>query len=449
MEKIRVGLLGLGVVGSGVVKTIRSQEKKLAERLGKQVEIVKILVRDPEKERSAEVEQDLLTTSFAEVLASRVDVIVEVIGGVDPTLDYVKHAISQGCHVVTANKELLAKHGEELTRLANEHRVHLAYEASVAGGIPILSVLRQFLRTNEITSVQGIVNGTTNYILTEMEKRQVGYQEVLAEAQRLGFAEADPTADVEGYDATYKLFILSQLVFGEAKAWEEIERKGISRLRPCELHFAKQLGYRVKLLAQAKKTAAGIRMSVRPTLLAQDHPLARMDGAFNGVQVTGNIVGDLLFTGRGAGELPTASAVVEDLAYLLTQPFTPQPQWRIRSEQHDWEAFFAQEDTWYVYLEAAQPDYDPYRLLQALLDAGIQVKKLHTEYHQHDVLRCGVIVQAFSREQLERLAGSIAETVSIMPVLLTQDEQSLESAELQAEAKGFALEKAGGMKRIG
>jgi len=423
MEKIRVGLLGLGVVGCGVVKTIRSQEKKLAERLGKQVEVVKILVRELDKERLVDVDKSLLTTSFEDVLASHVDVIVEVIGGVEPAGEYVKRAIRHGCHVVTANKELLAKQGKELTQLANQHEVHLAYEASVAGGIPILSVLRQFLRTNEISSVRGIINGTTNYILTQMEKHLVGYREALADAQRLGYAEADPSADVEGFDATYKLFILSQLVFGEAEPWDEIDRQGISQLRLSELQFAKELGYRIKLLAQAQKTAAGIRMAVRPTLLSQEHPLAQMDGAFNGVQVTGNIVGDLLFTGRGAGELPTASAVVEDLAYLLTQPFAPQPQWHIRSEQEHREQLLQQESTWYLYFEAAEPKRDPYQLLQALLDAGIQVKKLRTEYHQHDVLRCGLIVQAFSREVLERLAGNIAVSYSIIPVLVTNESE--------------------------
>lgn len=434
METIRVGLLGLGVVGCGVVKTIRSQEKKLEERLGKRVEIVKILVRDLDKERLADVDKSLLTTNFGEVLASNADVIIEVIGGVEPTGDYVKQALRQGCHVVTANKELLAKQGEELTRLANQHRVHLAYEASVAGGVPILSVLRQFLRTNEITKVQGIINGTTNYILTQMEKHRIGYQEALADAQRLGYAEADPTADVEGYDATYKLLILSQLVFGEAEAWEETERKGISQLRLSELQFAKELGCRVKLLAQAKKTAAGIRMSVRPTLLAADHPLAQMDGAFNGVQVTGNIVGDLLFTGRGAGELPTASAVVEDLAYLLTQPFAPQPEWRIRSEKERREEPLEQENAWYLYLETTQPDRDPYRLLQILLNAGIDVKKFRTEYHEQEVLRCGMIVHAFSKEVLERLIGNIASTISITPVLLADsEEQGEEVGQVQPE----------------
>lgn len=206
---VKVGLLGVGTVGGGVLKTIRSQQQKLSDRLGRRVEVVKALVRNAEKQRSVPIENNLITTRFEEVLASDVDIVVEVMGGVEPTYGYVRALIEKGCHIVTANKELLAKHGTELVRLANRHGVQLAYEASVAGGIPILGVLRQFLRTNDIVSVSGILNGTTNYILTRMEQEKLPYAEVLKQAQELGYAEADPASDVEGWDALYKTYILA------------------------------------------------------------------------------------------------------------------------------------------------------------------------------------------------------------------------------------------------
>ena len=327
MSTVRVGLLGLGTVGTGVVKTIGIQEAKLTKRLGKKVEIVKVLVQNRYKERSVNIHPDLLTTDFEDVLKANVDVIVEVMGGVEPTFDYLHKAIHDGCHVVTANKELLAKRGEELVQAANRQGVHFFYEASVAGGIPIISVLRNFLRTNDVTQIQGILNGTTNYILTEMEKRGCSYEEVLKEAQALGYAEADPTSDVEGYDSLYKLLILSQLVFGRAPQPVDVVREGISNIALEDLCLARELGYRFKLVAQAKDESGKLTISVRPTLLPLDHQLAQIQDAFNAVQITGNIVGDLLFTGRGAGEFPTASAVVEDLAYLLSQPFYAQSEW--------------------------------------------------------------------------------------------------------------------------
>ncbi|WP_134703915.1 homoserine dehydrogenase [Ammoniphilus sp. YIM 78166] len=333
MSTIRVGLLGLGTVGTGVVKTLRIQEHKLSERLGKKVEIVKVLVKNLSKERAVDLHSSLLTTSFDEVLEAKVDVIVEVMGGVEPTFDYIQQAFHQGCHVVTANKELLAKRGEELIQAANRHGVHLFYEASVAGGIPVISVLRNFLRTNDVTRIQGILNGTTNYILTQMEQHGSSYKDVLKEAQALGYAEADPTSDVEGYDALYKLLILSQLVFGRAPQPEDVVREGISGITLEDLRLAREFGYRFKLIAQAKVENGCLQLSVRPTLLSLNHQLAQVQDAFNAVQITANIVGDLLFTGKGAGEFPTASAVVEDLAYLLSQPFQAQTEWARQFEE--------------------------------------------------------------------------------------------------------------------
>ncbi|MCM3143237.1 homoserine dehydrogenase [Brevibacillus sp. MER 51] len=415
-EVVRVGLLGLGTVGGGVIKTIRSQQEKLATRLGKRIEIVKALVRDSEKERAVHVDPALLTTDFEDVLRSDVDIVVEVMGGVEPTYDYVRALIEKGCHVVTANKELLAKKGTELVDLANQHQVHLAYEASVAGGIPILSVLRQFLRTNDIQGVRGILNGTTNFILTKMEAEQLSYQEVLKQAQELGYAEADPRSDVEGFDAMYKLYILAQLVYGESLPLADVVRKGIADLSAGHIRIASELGYRIKLIAQAYQAEKGIRLSVEPTMLPLSHPLAQIHDAFNAVQLSGNIVGDLLFTGRGAGELPTASAVVEDLAYLLTQPFTPHPTWKEKTADKAGATSDSAEHV-LCYLEGSCHTATPDRVLHFLQQAGVNVHKLKVQFDLGGVLRAGLIVTGISEEHESFLKNDFGLEVRCFPVL--------------------------------
>ncbi|MBH0333414.1 homoserine dehydrogenase [Brevibacillus brevis] len=415
-EVVRVGLLGLGTVGGGVIKTIRSQQEKLASRLGKRIEIVKALVRDSEKERAVHVDPSLLTTDFEDVLRSDVDIVVEVMGGVEPTYDYVRALIEKGCHVVTANKELLAKKGTELVDLANQHQVHLAYEASVAGGIPILSVLRQFLRTNDIQGVRGILNGTTNFILTKMEAEQLSYQEVLKQAQELGYAEADPRSDVEGFDAMYKLYILAQLVYGESLPLADVVRKGIADLSAGHIRIASDLGYRIKLIAQAYQAEKGIRLSVEPTMLPLSHPLAQIHDAFNAVQLSGNIVGDLLFTGRGAGELPTASAVVEDLAYLLTQPFTPHPTWKEKTADKAGGTVDSAEHV-LCYLEGSCHTATPDRVLHFLQQAGVNVHKLKVQFDLGGVLRAGLIVTGISEQHESLLKNDFGLEVRCFPIL--------------------------------
>lgn len=431
MSVVRVGLLGLGTVGSGVVKTIRSQEKKLVDRLGRKVEIVKALVRDVNKERQVEIDRCLLTTDFADILAADVDIVVEVMGGVEPTYGYLRQAIERGCHIVTANKELLAKRGRELIDLANRHEVHLFYEASVAGGIPILSVIRQFLRTNDITAIQGILNGTTNYILTQMEQHQRSYEDVLKEAQDLGYAEMDPTSDVEGFDPLYKLYILSQLVFGESQTLDSIDREGITQLSSTEIQFAKELGYRVKLLARAEKTQSGVRLSVKPTLLSLGHSLAGIQDAYNAVQLTGNVVGDLMFTGRGAGELPTGSAVVEDLAYLLTQPFIPQPSWGQDREPAVARVVSSGGGKSFVYLETAKSEYTLNEVFGLFDSEKVSIRKLKTQYVEGEVLRIGLVVHGFSSRHLELLRNlqlQVKQYAIIEGAEETDDELSLTDA---------------------
>ncbi|MGQ7280198.1 homoserine dehydrogenase [Brevibacillus thermoruber] len=421
MSVVKVGLLGLGTVGGGVVKTIRAQQEKLSARLGRRIEIVKALVRDTRKQRAVQVEPSLLTTRFADVLESDVDIVVEVMGGVEPTYDYVRALIQKGCHVVTANKELLAKRGAELVELANRHGVHLAYEASVAGGIPILGVLRQFLRTNDIAEVRGILNGTTNFILSQMEEAQLPYADVLKRAQELGYAEADPRADVEGWDALYKLYILAQLVFGESLPLSAIERQGIADLSQGHIRLAKELGYRIKLLAQARREDGGLHLSVRPTLVPLGHPLARIRDAYNAVQVEGSLVGDLLFTGKGAGELPTASAVVEDLAFLLTQPFTPHPAWRERQAAVPSSRLSSGLD--FCFLEGTAARVTPEQVLLFLERAGVAVCRLTVQYDPGSVLRVGLLAAGLREEHAELLGRDFGLQARLYPVLEAADDR--------------------------
>ncbi|CAJ1002036.1 homoserine dehydrogenase [Brevibacillus aydinogluensis] len=421
MSVVKVGLLGLGTVGGGVVKTIRSQQEKLSARLGKRIEIVKALVRDSRKQRAVQVEPSLLTTRFADVLESDVDIVVEVMGGVEPTYDYVRSLIEKGCHVVTANKELLAKRGAELVELANRHGVHLAYEASVAGGIPILGVLRQFLRTNDITKVCGILNGTTNFILSQMEEAQLPYDDVLKRAQELGYAEADPSSDVEGWDALYKLYILAQLVFGESLPLSAIERQGIVEVSQSHIRLAKELGYRIKLLAQAHQGNGGLHLSVRPTLVPLEHPLARIQDAYNAVQVEGSLVGDLLFTGKGAGELPTASAVVEDLAYLLTQPFAPHPAWRERPEAVPSSRLSSGLD--FCCLAGTAAGVTPEQVLLFLERAGVSVRRMTVQYDSGSVLRVGLLAAGLQEEHVGLLERDFGLEARLYPVLEAADDQ--------------------------
>ncbi|MEJ8544507.1 homoserine dehydrogenase [Brevibacillus borstelensis] len=411
---VKVGLLGVGTVGGGVLKTIRSQQQKLSDRLGRRVEVVKALVRNAEKQRSVQLENDLVTTRFEEVLESDVDIVLEVMGGIDPTYGYVRALMEKGCHIVTANKELLAKHGTELVQLANRHGVQLAYEASVAGGIPILGVLRQFLRTNDIVSVSGILNGTTNYILTRMEQEKLPYAEVLGQAQELGYAEADPASDVEGWDALYKSYILAQLVFGESLPLHAAVRQGIDRLHLGQIGLARELGHRIKLLAKASRAEGVLQLSVRPTLVPLDHPLAQVQDAHNAVQVSGNIVGDLLFMGKGAGELPTASAVVEDLAYLLTQSFTPQPAWK---ESKPVSMQEAGEKRCFCYLESETPRGTPDQVMLFLDRAGVAVEKQRIQYDWASVLRIGMIARGFAEEHQEALHRDFGIKTEVFPVL--------------------------------
>ena len=312
--EIGVGLLGLGTVGSAVAEVLVSREAEITAEAGLPVRLRRVLVRDKGKRRAFHLEPDLLTTSAADVLDDpSVNLVIEVMGGEEPAGSLIERAFRAGKHVVTANKELVAKRGRALLQVARETNVDFHYEASVGGGIPLIGPFKQDLVANRISQVRAIINGTTNYMLTRMAEEPVDYADVLAEAQRLGYAEPDPTNDVEGIDASYKLAILATLAFHVEVRPDQVYREGVTRLTARDMQYARELGYVVKLLAIASDGGAGIEARVHPALLEKHALLARVDGVYNAVQVEGDLTGRVMFTGRGAGAMPTASAVVADV----------------------------------------------------------------------------------------------------------------------------------------
>lgn len=318
MESISIGLLGLGTVGSGVVKIIKDHQDKLQHQVGCPILIKKILVKDLHKKRSVDVSPELLTTKVEDVIDNpEIDIVVEVIGGVEETKQYLLRALRNKKHVVTANKDLIAEHGSELLSVAAENGCDLFFEASVAGGIPILRTLVDGLASDKITKIMGIVNGTTNYILTKMTKNGTPYEEVLKEAQELGYAEADPTADVEGLDAARKMAILATLGFSMNIELEDVKVSGITNVTQEDLQYAKQLGYTMKLIGIADLEDDKVEVSVQPTLLSDSHPLSLVNDEFNAVYVYGEAVGETMFYGPGAGSLPTATSIVSDLVVVM------------------------------------------------------------------------------------------------------------------------------------
>jgi homoserine dehydrogenase len=312
-REIGIGLLGLGVVGSGVARILHDKADVYARQIGLPLVVRRVLVRDPQKERDGVINPSLLTTNVADVVGDpSIDIIIEMMGGERPAYDYLRDALNAHKFVVTANKEVMAKHGSDLLLLARERKVDLLYEASVGGGIPIIAPLKRDLLANDIIAVTAIINGTTNYILTSMSRGGRSFQEALAEAQNLGFAEPDPTNDVEGIDAAFKLAILATLSFHVDIRPEHVYREGITRLSERDFQYARELGYAIKLLAIGRKDADRIALRVHPTLVSSDALLANVDGALNAVQIEGDLMSRVLFQGPGAGALPTASSVVAD-----------------------------------------------------------------------------------------------------------------------------------------
>ena len=311
---IKAALLGLGTVGSGVYKVLRNQKEEMPHKIGAVVEVEKILVRNLKK-ASAKVENpEILTNDWKTILEDEsIEIVIEVMGGIEPARTYILEALNAGKHVVTANKDLVASHGQELLECAAEHNCDFLFEAAVAGGIPIIRPLKQCLAANHITEIMGIVNGTTNFILTKMTQEGMEFAQALALATELGYAEADPTADIQGLDAGRKMAIMASIAFNSRVTFDDVITEGITQISAKDIRYAKELGCVIKLLGVARNTENGIEVSVRPMLIPETHALATVNDSFNAVFLTGDAVGDAMFYGRGAGEFPTASAVMGDI----------------------------------------------------------------------------------------------------------------------------------------
>ena len=309
----KIALLGMGTVGGGVYEIIERQKEEMPFKIGAALEVVKVLVRNKAK-YADRIPAEKLTDVWEDVIGDdSIDIVVEVMGGIEPARTYIKAALEKGKHVVTANKDLMAMHGHELLELAGEHHCDLLFEAAVAGGIPIIRPLKQCLAGNNITEIMGIINGTTNFILTKMKEDGMDFGEALQLATDLGYAEADPTADIEGYDAGRKLAIMASIAFHTSVTFDDVFTEGITKITAKDMRYAKEMGCSIKLLGIAKNTETGIEVKVHPTMIPENHPLAAVNDSFNAVFVHGDAVDDAMFYGRGAGTLPTGSAVVGDI----------------------------------------------------------------------------------------------------------------------------------------
>lgn len=316
-QKIYAALLGIGTVGTGVYRLAAMQAEDIRLKTGAELVIKKILVRNRNKQREG-IPKELITDDWQEILRDeQIQIVIEVMGGIEPAKEYVLQAMQAGKQVVTANKDLLAEYGNSLFAVAEENKCDLQFEAAVAGAIPIIRPLRQSLAASRLTEVMGIVNGTTNYILTKMSEEGMGYQEALKLATELGYAEPDPTADVEGYDAGRKIAIMASIAFNSRVTFPQVYTEGITRISSEDIQYAREFGYVIKLLGITRLTDSGIEVKVHPTLIPDNHPLAAVRDSFNAVFVHGEACDDAMFMGRGAGMMPTASAVLGDVIDVM------------------------------------------------------------------------------------------------------------------------------------
>jgi homoserine dehydrogenase len=314
-DGINIGIIGFGIVGSGTAKVLLNNKDILSERLGFKLNLRRIADLDITTDRGIKIPEGVLTTDVNQLFNDpEIDIVVELIGGIKPAKDFILKAIQNGKHMVTANKALLATHGTDIFNAAREKGVEVGFEASVAGAIPIIKVMKEGLIANRIKAIYGIINGTSNYILTKMTDENVEFADALKEAQALGYAEADPTFDIEGIDTAHKLTILATLSYGIPLSFSSVHIEGISKITAKDINFASELGYKVKLLAITKETDGEIELRVHPTMLPKDYLIAKVDGPFNAIYVEGDATGSTMYYGRGAGSVPTGSAVVSDIA---------------------------------------------------------------------------------------------------------------------------------------
>jgi homoserine dehydrogenase len=322
-KAINIGIIGFGTVGAGTAKILLKKRDELEAKSGFPIVLKKIADLDITSDRGIKLPRNILTNNTSEVLNDPdIDIIVELIGGIHPAKEIIIEALNNGKHVVTANKALLAEEGRQIFTVAGKNKVDVGFEASVAGSIPIIKIVRESLIGNSIRNIYGIINGTANYILTKMTEEGVDFETVLKEAQALGYAEADPTFDIEGIDSAHKLTILASLAFGIPFSFKRVYTEGITRITPLDIEFASEFGYRIKLLAIAKRTGKDVELRVHPTMLPEDDLISSVGGVFNAIFVEGDATGDALYYGRGAGEMPTGSAVVSDVVDIARNIIT-------------------------------------------------------------------------------------------------------------------------------
>ncbi|NNU74520.1 homoserine dehydrogenase [Clostridium estertheticum] len=334
MEKVKIAILGFGNVGTGVWKILQENRKEIMKRSNYDIEVAKILVSDISKKREIELPKGVLTNNIDDIINDdSIKIVVELIGGRGQAKEYMIRAMKAKKHIVTANKLVVANWGEELFKIAEEENVLFYYEASVAGGIPIIREINESLTANRIEQIIGIINGTTNYILSKMTNDGIGFDEALKEAQDKGYAEADPTSDVDGFDAVYKLAIMASLAFGTKVDHDCIYREGIRNISAVDIEYAQKFGYTIKLLAIAKEENNKLELRVHPTLIPSNHPMANVNDVFNAILIKGNAVGELMLYGKGAGDLPTGSAVVGDIISILRNNVKPSDLKAISGEE--------------------------------------------------------------------------------------------------------------------
>ncbi|PTI70533.1 homoserine dehydrogenase [Staphylococcus succinus] len=399
MKELNVALLGLGTVGSGVVKIIEENRQQIKDTMDKDINIRHILVRDKSRSRPINVSKYNLTEDIDEILNDdSIDIIVEVMGGIEPTVDWLKRALSQKKHVITANKDLLAVHLNVLEDLAQENDVALKYEASVAGGIPIVNAINNGLNANNISKFMGILNGTSNFILSKMTQEETSFEDALDEAQKLGFAEADPTDDVEGVDAARKVVITSYLTFNQVINLSDVERHGISDVELSDIKVADELGYKIKLIGKGTYENREVQASVAPTLINKAHQLSAVEDEFNAIYVIGDAVGETMFYGKGAGSLATGSAVVSDLLNVTlnfdSNLHTLPPHFELKTEAT--KEMMDDEDTVTIkekesYYAVVQTDGDELNKVESLVKANLPFHK-SLAIKERDAHTVGVII---------------------------------------------------------
>lgn len=416
MEKINIGLIGLGTVGSGVLEMISNNQDKISNITGRELIIKTIVVRNVAKHREEVADDILLTDDVNDVINDPdIKIAVEVMGGINPAKQIITDLLNAHKHVVTANKDLIASHGDELAKIAHKNTADLVYEASVAGGIPILRTIVNSFAADEILEVKGIVNGTTNYILTQMQQKSWSYEDALKKAQELGFAESDPTNDVAGIDATYKMIILSQFSFGSHIALEDINIEGIQNIKLEDVTQAAKFGYTIKLLGIATRVGNGIFAEVAPVLVPSDHPLATIHNENNAVMVTGQAVGETLFYGPGAGGLPTANSVLSDIVSVTKNIVLGTTGNTFNNYQHESEPI-DKSNVIYPYYPSLQMKDIPGQILKVtklMTELGASFSQIVQTKANDTEARVIFITHSMSKDQLKTLKEEIAKFDSI------------------------------------